>query len=136
MICKYIINLKGARQDTYSKRNDKDYFLQTISTFASDKDFRSNQTRNIKTSSSTGSKRSEFLNKFYQPYVNKMNYNIALNENISEIKTKINPLTQRSLEYTVFGTRVLPVPDNKYTYLAIPANEIVRNPNLNQNEGY
>ncbi|MEY3422769.1 MAG: hypothetical protein RIR48_3098, partial [Bacteroidota bacterium] len=27
-------------------------------------------------------------------------------------------------------------PDNKYTYLAIPANELVRNPKLNQNAGF
>lgn len=65
-----------------------------------------------------------------------LNRHGRLIKNISEIKTKINPLTKRSLESTVFGTRVLPIPDNKYTYLAIPANELVRNPKLNQNAGF
>ncbi len=56
--------------------------------------------------------------------------------NISSIKSKINPLTKRSLQSTPFGVQILPLPDEKFSYFAIPANEIARNPKLNQNLGF
>lgn len=74
-------------------------YLFTTSTNASERDFRKKTTipkfkkdgwinnvrRNLKTSNGPR-KESNFIDKFYQPYVDKMHYNIALNQNISDIK--------------------------------------------------
>jgi hypothetical protein len=55
---------------------------------------------------------------------------------VSEHKNKVNPLTNRALTTTPYGTSVLPAPNPKFEYLPIPKSEIDRNPNLKQNVGF
>lgn len=55
---------------------------------------------------------------------------------ILAIKTQVNPLTNRTLATTQFGTGVLINPSPKFEYLPIPQQEIERNRKLNQNTGY
>jgi uncharacterized protein (DUF2147 family) len=55
---------------------------------------------------------------------------------VNAIKSQINPLTRRTLAATQFGTSVLTDPNPKFQYLPIPKQEIDRNKNLNQNEGF
>jgi SusD family/Starch-binding associating with outer membrane len=62
-------------------------------------------------------------------------YGILINR-ITSIKTQINPLTNRSLATTQFGSSVLPNPNPKFQYLPIPQNERDLNKKLEQNEGF
>jgi hypothetical protein len=55
---------------------------------------------------------------------------------ITAIKRQVNPLTNRTLATTQFGSSVLINPDPKFQYLPIPQQEIERNRKLNQNEGF
>jgi SusD family/Starch-binding associating with outer membrane len=55
---------------------------------------------------------------------------------ITAIKTQVNPLTNRTLATTQFGSSVLISPNPKFQYLPIPQQEIDRNKNLKQNEGF
>lgn len=55
---------------------------------------------------------------------------------VMQAKTDINPLTNRNLSTTQFGTSVLTNPLPKFEYLPIPQQEIDINKNLKQNEGY
>jgi hypothetical protein len=55
---------------------------------------------------------------------------------ISQYKSLRNPLTNRTLTTTPFGTTVLNTPDAKFEYLPIPQSEINRNGKLNQNAGF
>ncbi|HOY16226.1 MAG TPA: RagB/SusD family nutrient uptake outer membrane protein [Haliscomenobacter sp.] len=55
---------------------------------------------------------------------------------VNEYKTKLNPLTNRAMTTTPFGTQVLTAPGSRFEYLPIPKSELDRNPKLNQNEGF
>lgn len=55
---------------------------------------------------------------------------------ITAIKTQVNPLTNRTLATTQYGSSVLTNPNSKFQYLPIPLQEIERNNNLKQNEGF
>ncbi len=71
-------------------RRDNYLYTTTSTTYGSEKDFRSMRSGWVKNIQSYNDKnaikKNAFIEKFYQPYVNKMHYNISLNENISEIK--------------------------------------------------
>jgi hypothetical protein len=60
----------------------------------------------------------------------------SLITNIVAIKNRVNPLTNRTLATTQYGSGVLINPNPKFQYLPIPQQEIDRNKKLNQNEGY
>jgi hypothetical protein len=55
---------------------------------------------------------------------------------ITAIKTQLNPLTNRTLATTQYGNSVLTNPNPRFQYLPIPLQEIERNNNLKQNEGF
>jgi hypothetical protein len=55
---------------------------------------------------------------------------------ITAIKSRVNPLTNRTLATTQFGSSVLISPNPKFEYLPIPQQEIDRNRSLNQNTGF
>jgi hypothetical protein len=55
---------------------------------------------------------------------------------VTAIKTQLNPLTNRALATTQFGSSVLISPNSKFEYLPIPQQEIDRNRKLNQNLGF
>lgn len=55
---------------------------------------------------------------------------------ITAIKSQVNPLTNRTLATTQFGSSVLISPNSRFEYLPIPQQEIDRNSNLKQNQGF
>jgi len=107
-------------------------FLQTNSTFASEKDLmarggtnKKGWMRKIFTSTGTRSKNYNFINKFYQPYVDKLQYNIHLNENMSEIKSmtsqdaKINNYLDKKNKEVAKISHDLIIYNNPSNYIAI-----------------
>ena len=63
--------------------------MQTQSTHASVKDYKKESwIRAVTSKNLEYSKRKSFIDHFYKPFVNKMQYNISLNENISFIRKK------------------------------------------------